>query len=199
MSLREIIVFVSALIYWGGVVVNIYRVRRQIGRSPNIKPLGFKERLLWIGWFIVIAVWIAQPLVIGNYNITSLFSFIPSSFNTYGLLFGIILIALGYVGTLWCYAALGDSWRIGVDKKETTSLIEHGPYRTIRHPIYLFQILMLTGAAFLLPTLSSIIIVVIHFICVLIKSLDEEAYLLGSHDSEYRKYIARTGRFFPKF
>ncbi len=199
LPLRETIVFISALVYWVGVVVNIYRVRRHIGRSPNIKPAGFKERLLWTGWFIVIAVWITQPLVIGKYSSTSLFSFIPSSLNNYGLLTGIILVALGYAGTLWCYSALGDSWRIGVNKKETTSLIEHGPYRTIRHPIYLFQILMLTGAAFLLSTLFSIMIIIIHFICILIKSLDEEAYLLGRHGPEYRKYLSRTGRFFPKF
>ena len=33
--------------------------------------------------------------------------------------------------------------RIGINKNERTVLIKHGPYRFIRHPIYLFQIIIL--------------------------------------------------------
>ena len=87
----------------------------------------------------------------------------------------------------------------GEQKRKNTPLIDRGPYRIVRHPIYLFQILMLIGAAALLPTLLSIIIILIHSICILIKALDEEAYLLGTHYNEYSNYISRTGRFFPRF
>jgi protein-S-isoprenylcysteine O-methyltransferase Ste14 len=112
---------------------------------------------------------------------------------------GTILIVAGYAGTLWCYSALGASWRIGVNKEEKTVLIDRGPYRSVRHPIYLFQILMLIGSAALLTTLLSVIIIMIHSICILIKALDEESYLLETHYHEYSNYISRTGRFFPRF
>ena len=199
MPFRETIVFLSAVIYWGGVIVNIYRVRKHIGRTPNIKPKGFKERLLWIGWFIVILGWIIQPLLINSYRENILLSFYPLFYNYYFVIPGTILILAGYAGTLWCYSALGDSWRIGVNKKEKTALIDRGPYRSVRHPIYLFQILMLIGAAALLPTLFSVIIILIHSICIITKALDEEAYLLEIHNTEYNNYISRTGRFFPRF
>jgi protein-S-isoprenylcysteine O-methyltransferase Ste14 len=199
LSFREIIVFLSAVIYWVGVIVNIYRVRKHIGRTPNIKPKGFKERLLWIGWFIVISGWIVQPLIINSYSRSPFF--VSASFfdNLFFIIPGMVLIFAGYAGTLWCYSALGDSWRIGVNKKEKTILIDRGPYRSVRHPIYLFQILMLIGSAALLPTLLSVIIILIHSICILIKALDEESYLLEIHFNEYSNYISRTGRFFPSF
>jgi protein-S-isoprenylcysteine O-methyltransferase Ste14 len=199
LSLREIIVFLSAVIYWGGVIVNIYRVRKHIGRTPNIKPKGFKERLLWVGWFIVISAWIVQPLIINSYSRSPLFVSSSLFDSSLFIIPGTILIVAGYAGTLWCYSALGASWRIGVNKEEKTVLIDHGPYRSVRHPIYFFQILMLIGSAALLPTLLSVIIIMIHAICILIKALDEESYLLETHSNEYSNYISRTGRFFPRF
>src|SRR5206468_2501414 len=36
--LRRAIVFVSAFVYWVGVAVQARRIRRQIGRSPNVRP-----------------------------------------------------------------------------------------------------------------------------------------------------------------
>jgi protein-S-isoprenylcysteine O-methyltransferase Ste14 len=199
LSFREIIVFLSAVIYWGGVIVNIYRVRKHIGRTPNIKPKGLKERLLWVGWFIVILAWIVQPLIINSYSRSPLFVSSSVFESSLFIIPGTILIVAGYAGTLWCYSALGASWRIGVNKEEKTVLIDRGPYRSVRHPIYLFQILMLIGSAALLTTLLSVIIIMIHSICILIKALDEESYLLETHYHEYSNYISRTGRFFPRF
>ncbi|HDO25343.1 MAG TPA: isoprenylcysteine carboxylmethyltransferase family protein, partial [Nitrospirae bacterium] len=119
-------------------------------------------------------------------------------FNTWVMISGILLVVLGYAGTLWCYSALGGSWRIGVNKNERAVLIKKGPYGFIRHPIYVFQIIMLAGVACLLPTLFSFMVLLIHFACVMIKAKDEEAYLLVSCGPEYKDYCARTGRFLPK-
>ena len=97
-----------------------------------------------------------------------------------------------------CYAALADSWRIGIKKKEKTELVTSGPYGRIRHPIYSFQILALLGAAMLIPTVVSLALLVLHTACSTIKALDEEAYLTGVHGESYKHFLARTGRFLPK-
>ena len=109
------------------------------------------------------------------------------------------MTAAGYAGTLWCYAAMGNTWRIGINRREKNPLVTQGPYRVVRHPIYLFQIVMLVGVLLLLPTVLSVSILVIHLLCVLAKSSDEESYLLTVHSDEYRDYLARTGRLFPKW
>jgi protein-S-isoprenylcysteine O-methyltransferase Ste14 len=68
----------------------------------------------------------------------------------------------------------------------------------VRHPIYLFQIVMLAGAALLLPTVLSLLALILHVVCVWIKAADEEAYLLTVHGDIYREYLSRTGRLIPR-
>jgi protein-S-isoprenylcysteine O-methyltransferase Ste14 len=190
-------VFVSVLVYWGGVLVQARRVRRRIGKSPNLNPRGNKERLLWAGWMLVIVGWLAQAFLIGRFDVPG-FRILSSLSNSIGLAVGLGIVALGYAGTLWCYAAMGDRWRIGIDHTKKVALVSSGPYRYVRHPIYSFQMVMLIGAFWLLPAAFSLALVFAHLICVLIKAADEEAYLLTTLGDEYRQYLARTGRLFPR-
>lgn len=191
--LRRAVVSAGALIYWVGVALHARRIRKRIGKSANLKPRTPKEKILWLGWAFMILGWLLQPFFLVG-------SQLPIAFlNPLTLALGLALTVLGYAGTLWCYAAMGDTWRIGVNRNEKTSLVTRGPYNVIRHPIYGFQIVMLVGAALLLPTIFSIVIIVVHFLCVQAKAGDEEAYLLGVHGETYRAYLDRTGRLFPKW
>jgi protein-S-isoprenylcysteine O-methyltransferase Ste14 len=195
--LRKGLVLGSALVYWTGLLLQVRRVRKRIGRSPNVKPRGSKEKLLWLGWLVVIAGWLGQPFLLGGSH-SRLFSLIPVLLHPVGLVLGIVMIGGGYVGTLWCYAALGDAWRVGIWKRERTVLVNRGPYQFVRHPIYLFQTIMFGGAVLLLPTLFLLVLLGVHLTCILIKSLDEEAYLLKIHGSSYGDYFSKTGRFLPR-
>jgi protein-S-isoprenylcysteine O-methyltransferase Ste14/poly(3-hydroxybutyrate) depolymerase len=194
--LRKGIVLGSALVYWVGVLVQTRRVRRRIGRSPNVKPRGPREKLLWLGWLLVIGGWLAQPFLIQDQR-GIFFSLMTSLLHPLGLVLGIVLVVGGYAGTLWCYASLGDAWRLGVRKREKTTLVKHGPYRRVRHPIYLFQTLMIAGVVLLLPSLFMVLLLGLHLLCITVKAIDEEAYLLGVHGPEYQAYLARSGRFLP--
>jgi protein-S-isoprenylcysteine O-methyltransferase Ste14 len=195
--LRRGVVLVSGLVYWGGVFVQAKRVRRHIGKSPNLRPRGAKEQALWAGWLMVVAVWLGQPFLAGPAAAFSLTHFATFS-GGFGLASGLALIVAGYAATLWCYRIMGDAWRIGINPSEKTPLVTRGPYGRLRHPIYAFQLMMLAGAALLLPTPLSLGVLLLHLICVLIKATDEEAYLISVHGQEYRDYCARTGRLLPK-
>lgn len=195
--LNRAVVFVSVLVYWGGVLVQARRVRRRIGKSPNLKPRGTKEWLLWAGWLLVIVGWLAQAFLIGRLDVSG-FRIISSLSNATGLAIGLTVVALGYAGTLWCYAAMGDLWRIGIDHTKKVALVSSGPYRFVRHPIYSFQMVMLIGVFWLLPAGFSLALVFAHLICVRIKAADEENYLLTTLGDEYRHYLACTGRLFPR-
>jgi protein-S-isoprenylcysteine O-methyltransferase Ste14 len=146
---------------------------------------------------LVIAVWMGQPLLIRSDRPLPGTELIPFLAGPIGLFAGLAMMVAGYTGTLWCYAAMGDTWRIGINRQEKTTLVTRGPYRRIRHPIYFFQMVMLAGAALHLPTPASLAALVIHFVCVLIKAVDEESYLLTIHGAEYRDHIRRTGRLWP--
>jgi len=192
-------VLASGAIYWAGVWVEAARVKRRLGKSPNLRPRGTKERLLWLGWMAVIAAWVGQPLVMGVLSDkTALLRIVEPLYSPWAFAAGIALMIAGQAGTLWCYAALGDSWRIGIRKKEKTALVTRGPYKRVRHPIYAFQMLILAGAAAALPTPLSFVILGLHAVCSSIKASDEEAYLGTIHGEEYAAYVRRTGRFVPR-
>ncbi len=196
--LRRGVVLGSAVVYWAGVVIQARRVRRRIGRAPNLRPRSTKEKLLWVGWTVVIGLWLLLPCL-ASLGATSVFWRLPAwALSRAGLVLGLGLIVIGYAGTLWCYVILGDAWRIGIDRKEKNALVTSGPYARVRHPIYLFQLLMLVGAAALLPTWLSVLAVAIHWPCVLVKAQDEEGYLVGLHGQAYRDYQSRTGGLFPR-
>ena len=200
LTVRRGIVLASALIYWGGVWIQARRVRRHIGRSPNLRPKGIKERVLWLGWMLVVAGWIALPFLVKQTPPAFILIQLQSEMlHPAGLALGLALVAAGYAGTLWCYKAMGDHWRIGIDPTEKNSLVTRGPYGVVRHPIYLFQIVMLAGSTVLLPSWSAVLILALHLICVLCKAMDEEAYLARTHGDAYRAYLSRTGRLLPRF
>ena len=192
------VVCASGIIYWAGVSVQAARIRRRVGRTPNVRPRGAREKLLWLGWLLVIAVWIGQPLIMTRFAQAWLFSphrLLPEGV---GFALGLVLVVLGHAGTYWSYAALGDSWRMGISSREKTTLITCGPYSRVRHPIYAFQLLILLGAAFLLPTALSVLVLCFHAVLCRLKASSEEAYLAGIHAEAYREYSLRTGRFLPR-
>ena len=196
--LRQAVVAGSGMVYWAGVLILARRVRQQIGRSPNMTPRGAKERVLWLGWLLVIAVWIGQPFFVGE-KAWPLVRLCPLLTHVAVMISGLVLVVTGYAATLWCYAIMGSAWRIGVDAQEKNALVTTGPFARVRHPIYALQVVMLAGALCLLPTLCSLMLLAFHLACVWLKAADEEAYLIATHGEAYRAHIVRTGRLFPKF
>jgi protein-S-isoprenylcysteine O-methyltransferase Ste14 len=197
LTFNRSVVLGSAIIYWSGVWFQARRVRQHIGRSPNVQPKGLKEKLLWCGWAFVVVAWLAFPLLSAGNNHLPGLRLISSLIHPFGSILGISMMALGYAGTLWCYRAMGDAWRMGVNRTEETQLVMSGPYQFVRHPIYLCQVVMIAAMAILLPSVLSWLVLVIHLLCVITKAADEESHLRSRLGQSYSSYCIRTGSWFP--
>ena len=197
LSLSRAVVLGSAVVYWTGVWFQARRVRRRIGRSTNTRPRGLKEKLLWAGWIFVVAAWLALPFLSAGGTGLPGTGILPSLVHPVGRALGLIMMGAGYAGTLWCYVAMGNAWRMGVNRTEKIDLVTRGPYRFVRHPIYLCQVIMVSAIAFLLPSALSLIILLIHLLCVLIKAADEESHLRTLLGRSYEAYCAHTGAWIP--
>ncbi len=79
-----------------------------------------------------------------------------------------------------------------------TALMCSGPFHWVRHPIYLLQVIMLTGTALLPPTPVSFVALATHYVCVWLKARDEERYLENVHRNPYRDYSSRIAGLFPR-
>ena len=196
--LNRAVVFGSAVVYWTGVWVQARRIRRRTGRSTNTRPRGAKERLLWAGWVLVVVTWLILPFLSANSNKVPGTAIIPSLAGPLGRALGLFMMGAGYAGTLWCYVAMGNAWRMGIDRTERPDLVTRGPYRWVRHPIYLCQAVMVAAIAVLLPTVLSCVILILHLLCVGIKAADEESHLRVLLGQSYDAYCASAGAWIPR-
>ena len=111
---------------------------------------------------------------------------------------GLVLTVAGVAATLATQTAMGTSWRIGVDAKETTDLVTTGPFGRVRNPI--FTAMAVTGLGLVL-TVPNVIAIVGFVLLVVALELQvrvvEEPYLRATHGRAYARYEASTGRFWP--
>jgi protein-S-isoprenylcysteine O-methyltransferase Ste14 len=122
--------------------------------------------------------------------------FVPSTpFQLLGSLIG----ACGIAVTLLSQIQMGDSWRIGVDQKERTSLITHGIYAKSRNPIYFGIFLLWIGVCITFPHILLWACAFVCWICieVIVRKI-EEPYLKNVHGDDLLKYLSNTNRYIPK-
>jgi protein-S-isoprenylcysteine O-methyltransferase Ste14 len=109
-----------------------------------------------------------------------------------GLFFG------GFLTTLLSQTAMGDSWRIGVDKTERTGLVTTGPFTAVRNPIFTGMLIASIGLTLLAPNVIALAALACLIAALEIQTrLVEEPYLLAAQGTAYRRYAARAGRFVP--
>jgi isoprenylcysteine carboxyl methyltransferase (ICMT) family protein YpbQ len=69
---------------------------------------------------------------------------------------GIVIAAIGIVATVYAQLDMGDSWRIGVDPAETTTLVRSGVFGWVRNPIFTAMMMFGFGIALVTPNLVAI-------------------------------------------
>jgi protein-S-isoprenylcysteine O-methyltransferase Ste14 len=111
---------------------------------------------------------------------------------------GIVVATAGIAATVYAQLAMGDSWRIGVDEKETTTLVHTGLFGWVRNPIYTAMLTFGLGVALVTPNLVALagFILLVAAIELHVRRV-EEPYLLRTHGDAYRAYTASVGRFIP--
>jgi protein-S-isoprenylcysteine O-methyltransferase Ste14 len=123
---------------------------------------------------------------------------VPSVDGVVGHVAGILLAVTGIGLTFGAQMAMGDSWRIGVDSEERTSLVTAGPFQLVRNPIYSAMIPGVLGLALMVPSVVGIAAFAAAVVALELQvRAVEEPYLLRTHGTAYAEYAARVGRFVP--
>jgi protein-S-isoprenylcysteine O-methyltransferase Ste14 len=107
------------------------------------------------------------------------------------------LCVAGLAFCIWARVILGRNWSGAVTLKEEHELIERGPYRLVRHPIYTGLIAMFLATAIVLGHVGGIIGLVLVFISFWIKLSDEERVMLKQFPDQYAAYQHRVKRIIP--
>ncbi|KMO83910.1 methyltransferase family protein [Mycolicibacterium chlorophenolicum] len=112
---------------------------------------------------------------------------------------GVLVAAAGIAATVYAQLAMGDSWRIGVDPGERTTLVRTGVFGLVRNPIFTAMILFGFGVVLITPNWPAIVGLVLLIATIELQvRIVEEPYLLAVHGDDYRGYAASVGRFLPR-
>ena len=184
----------GALAFGARVAVHLRRTGTSGLKGLSGRP-GSIEWLGGAGFVLALALGVAAP----GLAAADLVEPIGALDTTTTHAVGFALFALGLGGTVLAQAAMGTSWRIGVDERERTELVTGGPFAIVRNPIYSAMIPAIGGLALLVPNA-----IALAGWLLLVAALEaqtrlvEEPHLLRTHGREYALYAARVGRFVPK-
>jgi protein-S-isoprenylcysteine O-methyltransferase Ste14 len=88
---------------------------------------------------------------------------------------GAILCACGFALAIWARLILGRNWSGAVTLKEEHELVQRGPYRFVRHPIYAGLLSMFLGTAVAFGNLAALVAVPLVFASFWISSARKNA------------------------
>ena len=108
-----------------------------------------------------------------------------------------VLCFIGLAFALWARVALGRNWSGVVTLKEGHELVERGPYRFVRHPIYTGILTMFFATALALGHLGGFAGTLLTVASFWIKLRDEEQLMLQQFPERYAAYRPRAKRIIP--
>lgn len=110
------------------------------------------------------------------------------------LLAGDIVAVSGCVWLLASVLALGRCFGV---LPEARGLVIRGPYRLVRHPVYVGEIVALAGLVLASPMLWNMALLVVFVAAQVARARMEERALTDAFP-EYTSYAAQTGRLLPR-
>ena len=177
--------FWRSYVAWKRTGVNPYK----LGNSDTVHDfVGKLFRLTLIATALIVFVF---SFLERFYELLIPISWMDSSFLT---VIGIALLIAAIVWVLVAQIQMGDSWRIGIDEKSESPLVQNGLFGVSRNPIFLGMLLMLVGMLLILPTAATLVITVLGFVLIHVQVRLEEAYLVEKYGEDYRKYQAHVRR-----
>lgn len=112
---------------------------------------------------------------------------------------GIVFAVVPLFYLVWVHRHLDTQWSIALELQEDHKLVTSGPYKRVRHPMYLGIFVYTTG----LILISSDLLVLVFFAFSIWANYRriprEEQMMIDQFGDEYREYIKQSGRLLPSF
>lgn len=186
------------IFYWiGGTVLLIAWVEfllffKDIIRTGKVKTYKAKAREKESFWIMIVVYIICLGIMAGEF-----WKYMPDSMSYAGYA-GVVLIFIGGMLRVLARQELDRFFTFQVLIQEGHKLIASGPFKYIRHPTYLGNILIMLGLALALQTTFGIIAVIVFFIPAVIYRISaEEKLFYDEFGKEYLDYMEKTKKLFP--
>jgi protein-S-isoprenylcysteine O-methyltransferase Ste14 len=184
--------FILIFVAFMGIRAYYFRKAQQKGGQAEYKEEKMTKTRQTVGLIFPLALltYMVWPSVLGWATLP-----LPSWAQWVGVVLGTLTIPFIW----WIQWALDVNFSVILHVREEHTLITHGPYRWIRHPMY--TALYFHGLSTLLLTRNWLIggmYLLALTLIVVFRLKNEEATMTEKFGDRYRAYMQRTGRFFPK-
>jgi protein-S-isoprenylcysteine O-methyltransferase Ste14 len=163
-----------------------------ISAKPTIYRESGAERARY--WILLV---IAYLLVFRSNTLPSPLDWLAIPHTKSSAWAGAVLCVSGLVFAVWARVILGGNWSGVITLKEGHELIERGPYRIVRHPIYTGILTMFAGTAIAIGYFGGFIGLLLLFVSFWMKLKREEDLMLRHFPDKYSAYQRRAKRIIP--
>jgi protein-S-isoprenylcysteine O-methyltransferase Ste14 len=131
--------------------------------------------------------------LLGTFLLTALAMLPRQELPPIALGFSSVLIVMGMLASFVVLRWLGRAFSI---MAEARRLVTHGPYRLVRHPLYVCEELAVIGTFIQVISPLAAVIFIMHFVFQLRRMLNEEQ-ILSETFPDYEDYARQTPRLIP--
>jgi protein-S-isoprenylcysteine O-methyltransferase Ste14 len=175
--------WIAWTVYWGIAARSAKADQRResmASRASYILPLVIAACLLWL-----------PALSVGFLGRR----FVPDTPATFWT--GFAVLALGLAFSIWARRVLGSNWSGIVTVKQDHQLVQSGPYRWVRHPIYTGLLFAFAGTAIARGEWRGVLAVLIVFASFWRKLRIEERWMVETFGAAYLRYRAEVRALIP--
>ena len=169
--------------------IRAHQPDEKISRKEESRPIMILLRLFGFSFWMGIIIYLIHPPWMGWSQLP-----LPSWFRWAGATLGLLCVPVVY----WVFTSLGKNVTDTVVTRKEATLVTHGPYYWVRHPLYSVAALFVVAFALLLANWFILLMSIAALILLAIRTPIEEAKLIEKFGDEYREYMKCTGRFTPR-
>jgi len=162
-------------------------------RLADIRREGLPSAIVFLGIFWIQMI-VALFYVLEVQLISWSYFILPLEIRVLGVFLG----AVSILCVLWVHRTLAGSFSATLEVYEDHQLITAGPYTRVRHPLYSAHTLFNVGMVLVSANWILLLFLIIAIPFTYWRLSKEEAMLIEQFGDQYREYIKRTGRLFPK-
>jgi protein-S-isoprenylcysteine O-methyltransferase Ste14 len=193
---ETILRILAAIVLFSGIGISIYsRIKadrasgERLSRSADGTPMMLVIRIFGLVLWLTPLVYLINPAWMTWSKLG-----LPEWTRWLGVGIGFLCVA----GIYWLFSSIGTGITPVSATRKEHKLSTHGIYRWIRHPLYTVGSSFYISFGLISDNWFIILMGVLTFIVMAIRTPKEEANLIAKFGDEYREYMKRTGKFLPK-
>lgn len=160
--------------------------------KPTHQKQSYKSRF-WQAGVVVLGVFLvfSENPVFASIDVRLFRESMPVVFT------GFAITIAGLAFAIWARLVLGANWSGTVTIKEDHALIQRGPYRIVRHPIYTGLLMALFGTAVIHGYLRNFAGIAVTGFGFWLKILTEESFMVQRFGDTYLRYRQQVRALIP--